>query len=310
MAQLRSYREGWNYERFARYVIGKLAFIASPDTIGDDIGVDLSGFFIETSKRKPQLLMPGSAFMMQVKPPSFRRQNGDVASRYRSYVSKRIEAFTALGTPIYIGIVHSNKKQIDVYSCQGILVLLAAFGRDGLVHKVESGEISVEIGLLDSADSFPIQISSTSTYKLLLHKVTTLTANTGIDSPEMMEWATDCDAYHRTLESYIAGEFIFDGPGGQFAQFIGIGTFSHAIKRMMHASTMLAEEIHHGHRFVDRPDDSDQKFLVSLGETASYLDRLRLRLVDDSSLKEIIDSRRWDAWLKNISAIAETAAGN
>jgi len=86
MPYLKSFREGWNHERFGKFLLGKVSFLSTPDTIGDDTGSDASGFFLERHPTKPTMLIPSLPYAMQIRP-----------QRDKQFVGKHIHELAALG---------------------------------------------------------------------------------------------------------------------------------------------------------------------------------------------------------------------
>lgn len=270
------------------------------------MGFDMSGFFIKETLDKPHLL-PGSPFVLQVKPPSFRLKSGSLSKRHSGYLAKHIREFVSVNVPIYFGVVTSDKKSIDIYSCQPLLALVAWKGAGPLCDGISTGHIKLQMELVEAVPMTPLTIvnAGPDEVTVYLHKVTTVTPSTGINSAELRLWTDDCQTYLATIESYSAGEFIYQG--SQMMQFIGIGTFCHALKRMMHASCMLAEEIyHHNNRFVNSTKQVDHRLLIQLGETAEQINQLRNDLRDHNEMESIVDDLRWQAWYSNATAIAES----
>lgn len=297
MAHLKSFREGWNHERFAQFVLGKVSFISTPDTIGDDTGFDVSGFFIKPHPTKSGQILPFLPYALQVKPPSWNQAD---------YIEKHLHELAVIGVPFYIGVVKPDKQTLDIYSGKGLQALFSLHDWEDLTRMVGEGTATVRNELVDEHQGLPARRDGND-FTVVLYKVSTLSMTTGFDSEETLRWVADCQDSMSTILSAKAGEFIFHGPPDQSSQWIGVGTFTHAMRRFMHASAMLAEEVHHGNRFMSSDADADREFLHQLGRIAEQVIDMKNRLHHQAFANEIIDARQWNAWVKNVIGIANTA---
>lgn len=300
MAHLKSFREGWNHERFAQFVLGKVSFISTPDTIGDDTGFDISGFFIKPHPTKPRQILPYLPYALQVKPHSWHEPD---------YIEKHLHELAVIGVPYYIGIVRPDSQTIDIYSGKGLQALFSLHDWEDLVTMVASGSATVRNELAEDHQGIPARRDGDN-FTVILYKVTELTMTSGHESDETKKWVDDCQDSMNTIWSAKAGEFIFHGPRDQYTQWIGVGTFIHALRRFMHASAALAEELHHGNRFMSLDENADDHFLRELGGFANQLINMRNRLCDKGLVGEIIDEQQWEAWVTSVISIANSAGSN
>ncbi|MBK6420457.1 MAG: hypothetical protein IPF79_14880 [Ignavibacteria bacterium] len=276
-------------------IIGRVAFLQSPNKPGDDNGVDVLGFFKADHPRRPDMQIPSLPFHMQVKPKN-----------EPSFISKHIHELTQLHAPFYFAIGDTDEFTVEIYSGLGLVGLCMIDDRHELCRRIDLGELKVLLKLTENpGDSagLPRWVED-NTLEIDFYKVAVLDTKTKIDSKDVQRWRRDCAAIARSIESYNSGEFVLDCPEGTVAQAIGIGTYTHAVKRMMHASAMLSEVIHHGNSFAGGIDVEDAEFLVVMGRVAEYLNGLRGRILDPTILLKLVTEERWVAWYRNVSAIA------
>jgi hypothetical protein len=300
MAHLNSFRAGWNHERFAQFLLGKVSFISTPDTTGDDTGFDVSGFFIKPHPTKPRQILPFLPYALQVKPHSWRETD---------YVVKHLHELAVIGVPYYIGVVKPDEQSLDIYSGKGLQALFSLHDWEELTNMVEQGKATVRNELVEEHEGIPARRDGND-FTVVFYKVATLSMTTGYNSVETLRWVSDCQESLDTIQSAKAGEFIFHGPPDQYTQWIGVGTFTHAMRRFMHASAMLAEGIHYGNRFMTSDENFDREFLRQLGMIAQQVIDMKDRLGNKALANEIIDERQWNAWIKNVISIANTAGAD
>lgn len=297
MAHLRSFREGWNHERFAQFVLGKVSFISTPDTVGDDTGFDISGFFIKPHPTKPKQILPFLPYVIQVKPPSWDDSN---------YIQKHLHELAVIGVPYYVGVVQPDTQTIDIYSGKGLQALFSLHDWEDLVRMVANGSATVRNELAKDHQGIPARRDGDN-FTVILYKVTTLTMTSGHESDETKMWVDDCQESMNTIWSAKAGEFIFHGPPDQYTQWIGVGTFTHALRRFIHASAMIAETMQYGNHFMIPDKATDKNLLIKLGQISEVVDNLKNRLLDQKLAGETIDNRLWSAWIRNVKAIGRSA---
>lgn len=303
MATLKNPSEGWTRERLVETIVGTVAYIQSPNKLGDDFGVDLIGFFKVDHPTRSDMHVPSLPFHLQVKPKCDPR-----------FIAKHIHELTRLYAPFYYAVGNTEKHTVTIYSGLGIVGLSMKEDRDELCRKVYNGDLKVKLKLTTTTGhkaGLP-RLLADGSIVVEFYKVAVLTPTTTINSNEVIRWRNDCAAFIRSIDSYNSGEFVLESYMGTVAQAVGIGTLSHAIKRMMHSATMLAETIYHNHSQQMRSSqfrtpEEDLTFLITLGYIARYLNGLRTHISDKSVLDDIIDEDRWAAWLDNTTGIATSA---
>ena len=65
---LSSFRVGWENEKLAVYLLSRISFVSSPNSIGDDSGFDCYCTLFKTEQeKKHEYLFPLNAFLIQIK---------------------------------------------------------------------------------------------------------------------------------------------------------------------------------------------------------------------------------------------------
>jgi len=138
MAQLGSFRRGWENENLASYILSRFSFIASPHSVGDDAGTDffctLFRRIIKTKKRKKtEFLLPDNSFAIQIK-----------SNKQKIYATKKIEYLSNLEIPFFIGVIDRKKPCLKLYSGAWIPSFFAYKGhRIKLKLKVSDGGVNL-----------------------------------------------------------------------------------------------------------------------------------------------------------------------
>ena len=120
VAQLKVFRKGWTNEHLSAFLLSKVAFVASPTKIGDDIGADFLCTLFRTVVEPPALewLIPTSSFAIQIK------SSGSAVD-----VSKQIDALMELEIPFLVGMASETTSSLKIYSAEFLPILRAARGR-------------------------------------------------------------------------------------------------------------------------------------------------------------------------------------
>ncbi|MEK6833126.1 MAG: hypothetical protein AABY32_03690 [Nanoarchaeota archaeon] len=103
MPHLHSFRQGWQSENIARFLLSKFSFIAKPSTISDDLGSD---FFCTLFKIKKNELHPNSSFAIQIK------SKGD----NKIDVTNKISYLGNLEIPFFVGVIDKKNLKIIIYA--------------------------------------------------------------------------------------------------------------------------------------------------------------------------------------------------
>src|SRR5688500_15331354 len=99
-------RKGWENEHLAAFLLSRLAFVASPKTVSDDIGTDLFCTLFEHQQRADgiKLIVPRSSFAVQVK-----------SSMEPVDQAPRLDYLARLEMPYYLGVVDQPALTLDVF---------------------------------------------------------------------------------------------------------------------------------------------------------------------------------------------------
>jgi hypothetical protein len=101
-----SFREGWQSENLARYILSNFAFISQPSTVADDIGSDFfCTIFDAIPNGKNNFLVPKESFAIQIK-----------SNKKPFYITGKTEYLKSLGIPFFVGICNKKKQEVEFYS--------------------------------------------------------------------------------------------------------------------------------------------------------------------------------------------------
>lgn len=113
------FREGWQGEHLARFILSKFAFIAEPSTVVDDIGTDFycTNFDVEIVD-KEKYLLPKNSFVIQIKK---RKKNINID------ITNKLRFLDRLEVPYFVGIVTTEIKcnKVEIYSGEFIPIFLS-----------------------------------------------------------------------------------------------------------------------------------------------------------------------------------------
>jgi hypothetical protein len=195
MPHLAQVRPGWENEHLASYILSRIAFIARPATVADDLGSDLfCTLFDVTEKDGREYLVPHNTIAVQVK-----------SSAGIIDVTRNIEYLGSLEVPYYVGVVNRVDLALTLYSGRYLPLMFSYRG----------SPIRLRLILTDHAEE-AYQGSDEAGYDVFCPRLAVLRA---------AEERKDLRAAARVLRkdsvdalgavvSRLNNEFIFDGPTG------------------------------------------------------------------------------------------------
>lgn len=120
MAQIGSFRIGWENENLASYILSRFSFIASPHSVGDDAGTDFFCTLFRrkmTIKKKTEFLLPDNSFAIQIK-----------SNKQRIPATKKTKYLSNLEIPFFIGVIDRKRLCLTLYSGEWIPAFFAYKG--------------------------------------------------------------------------------------------------------------------------------------------------------------------------------------
>jgi hypothetical protein len=193
---------GWENEHLATYLLSRIAFVAKPVTVGDDVGTDLfCTLFEDTGIGRKRVLVPRNSIAVQLK--SSRRPIG---------VSRKLAYLSRLEMPYYVGVVDQTSQTLTLFSGRYLSNMLSYRGVG----------TRVRLNLVDKLAGHYRSGSNEKGYAVQFPLVTTLSA---ADSRET-RWEKrnllreDAAFALSGIASRLNHEFVFDIPGG-FEVFMG-----------------------------------------------------------------------------------------
>jgi hypothetical protein len=220
--QLATPHKGWENEHLATFLLSRIAFVASPITVADDIGTDIFCTLFEVAKHKGRdVLLPRSSIAVQIK------SNMDAVD-----VASKLDYLHRLEVPYYLGVVDQKQLTLALFSAR----FLPAF----LSWQPHAAQL-----LLTPVDEFQENYRTTEhndkgVYTLLCHKVATLNAHDDASAIAQSAAAIrdDSKAALQAIASRLNQEYVYEIPG-RVEVFAGPGsaeTFRHSFfKRLAEA---------------------------------------------------------------------------
>jgi hypothetical protein len=112
-------RRGWENEHLATFLLAKIAFVAHPLTVADDVGSDFFCTLFESSNENGmEVLFPRNSFAIQVKS---RREN--------FAATNKIDYLLRLELPFFLGVVDRHTLRLDVYAAEHLPMMFSHLGR-------------------------------------------------------------------------------------------------------------------------------------------------------------------------------------
>lgn len=201
MAHLYKFRQGWQSENVARFLLSEFAFISQPSTIADDIGNDFyCTLFSREQVKRNIYLTPKNSFVIQIKSSS------------RSLdLSSKAEFLDQLELPFFIGVVNRRERILKIYSGRALHLL---FHGKGMPNKLVS-KLTTQIKDKHYYDKID---ASKEEYQLLFPLIAEVSAkNIDEDSEKVYSiMAEECSLIHKNISARRMGESIlFDGPNSR-----------------------------------------------------------------------------------------------
>jgi len=221
--QLAVPHKGWENEHLATFLLSRIAFVASPVKVGDDVGTDLFCTLFEVTKHKERdVLVPRSSIAIQIK-----------SSRDAVDVASKLDYLHRLEVPYYLGVVDQQQLTLELFSARFLPVFLAWQPHPKRL-------------LLKPVDEFQRKYRTTDhngngVYELLCHRVATLDAHDNRAAIARCAEAIrdDSAAALQAIASRLNQEYVFEITKGVVEVFAGPGstrTFRHAFfKRLAEA---------------------------------------------------------------------------
>lgn len=123
MPHLYKFRQGWQSENLARFLLSEIAFIAQPSTVADDVGSDFyCTLFRREQAGQNQHLIPQDSFVIQIK-----SSGGNLDLSDKAPFLKQLEL------PFFLGIVDRKELSMEIFSGRALHLL---FTMRGLPNKL------------------------------------------------------------------------------------------------------------------------------------------------------------------------------
>jgi hypothetical protein len=216
MSQLAVPRRGWENEHFATFLLSRIAFMAHPLTIADDVGSD---FFCTLFEARDQdgmeKLFPTSSFAIQIK------SNAD-----KIPATNKVEYLSTLELPFFVGAVDRSNLRLSIYSGEYIPIMFSRY-------KAPTALTLVPIPTLGSSDYCEQMADGQTTLRLpfICEISATDTLDALREKGRMLKEL--CSLMHSNISARASQEYIFRlnfGTGTKWLVLAGSGsvtTFRH-----------------------------------------------------------------------------------
>lgn len=193
MAHLNSFRQGWQSEHLAKFILSKFSFVAEPSTICDDIGSDFFCTLFKIENKK--FLLPQSSFSIQIK-----SEKNIKKEKNKINITNKIPYLCGLEIPFFIGVVDRVGLKLTIYSGEYLsnYFSLGQFKGDVFIKLVEERSDPVE--MTDPKENciiFPKVMEIKADYDYLL------------DIEKIKDLHILCRLVQENISSFISNEFIF-----------------------------------------------------------------------------------------------------
>jgi hypothetical protein len=201
MPHLAVLRRGWQNEHLAAFMLSRLAFLAHPAKIGDDIGTDFFCTLFETVNQDGRdYLVPRKSFAIQIK-----------SSGTTIDATKQIKYLIGLELPFFVGIIDQEHSSLTIYSGEYLPILFSYRG----IPKSLTLELHSQHDF--GPDSYFDEVADNS-YKLKCPVVSTLSVAMTTESiaEESRRLGEVASRIHRNIAAQATHEYIFSvGSDGQ-----------------------------------------------------------------------------------------------
>jgi hypothetical protein len=196
MPHLASFRQGWQSENLARFLLSSFAFISQPSTISDDIGSDFfCTLFTMVREYGKDYLIPKNSFVIQIK-----------SDHSLIDVSNKLDHLFNLELPFFVGVVDKSEISMSIFSGEAIPFLFSHHGLpDGL-------QIRLSYEPVADASDYYAEINR-GNFEVLFPLVGSISPNIKRLSDFVDRLEALCTVMHRNIASKNNGEYIFEFPG-------------------------------------------------------------------------------------------------
>lgn len=200
MPHLDVFRRGWENEHLATYLLSRIAFVANPITVADDIGSDFICTLIERREVNARgQLFPLRSFAIQVK-----------SSADRISGNNKIEYLSRLELPYFVGVIDRNDLSLSVYSGEFLPMMFSHVGRPNQLALLPVETEDLTVGEAYSTDPTSVEVK----FPFLVR----LRADDDVEQCEQNTETLDgrCFRMHHNLSTRTNKEHIYrlDDAGG------------------------------------------------------------------------------------------------
>ncbi|MFC1560863.1 hypothetical protein ACFL4V_00130 [Candidatus Latescibacterota bacterium] len=201
---LLSYKEGWQSEHLANFILSKFSFLAQPITISDDIGSDFFCTLFRIVDKK--FLQPQNSFTIQIKSKKDVKKKKNLIE----VNPDRANYLFNLEIPFFIGIADRENLTLTIYSGETLPHFQTYFG--GFPPHGQPPDSKLFINLVDNLqDRSILEEKVDNKYYMKFPEVVKIPANFDYrkSGEELNELFDVCRLMQENLASKISKEYIF-----------------------------------------------------------------------------------------------------
>ena len=258
MPPLAVMRKGWENEHLAAFLLSRIAFVANPLKVGDDIGSDFfCTLFKHSMQNGQEMLYPLNSFAVQVK------SNPGIVDAI-----KVIGYLEQLELPYFLGVIDRSKLSLSLYSGEYLPMMFSEHGKPrGLRLYPEDGP--------DKAHSEPYSYTDEKQCHLKLPLVSTIAAR---DTPDTVSQNAEhlaqlCSRMHANISTWKLDEYVFRLPADQVQIMAGSGS----AKTFRRNFYWRLEEVFHNMKWILENQPNEFSLAEFKVYERTYLDLLRIR---------------------------------
>lgn len=194
MPHLAVMRKGWENERLATFLLSRVAFVAHPLAIADDIGSDFfCTLFQAEGQDGTQMLYPLNSFAIQIK------SNPGVVD-----ANKVIGYLEQLELPYFLGVIDRSKLSLSLYSGEYLPMMFSEHGKPP----------ALKLRPVDGADTAYSEPYSCTDEKECELKLPFVAAIAPTDSTETVSQCAQrlaqlCSRMHANISTWKLEEYVF-----------------------------------------------------------------------------------------------------
>jgi len=196
MYHLIKFRNGWQSEHLARFIISKFAFIAEPSSVADDIGSD---FFCTNFDIMPKgYLLPQKSFAIQIK-----------SDKRKIDITNKLNYLQNIEFPFFVGVINKKKKLLTIYSGEAIPHFFSKYGNP-LELKNLYNNPKANIRLVDNREKENLfNRLPNETFEMVFYKIVDIPVDFEYDKAYLSDFYSAIQIIQKNISAWKSDEYLF-----------------------------------------------------------------------------------------------------